>query len=119
MSSNDTKNMLLAVEESNHSAGLATITLNIGNMTCAACVVHVGNALRELEGVVTANVNLATEQARVEYVPGLATVESMKANVEDAGYNLEGVAGDDDIDQENRLARTKDCLLYTSPSPRD
>ncbi len=111
MSSNDTKNMLLAVEESNHSAGLATITLNIGNMTCAACVVHVGNALRELEGVVTANVNLATEQARVEYVPGLATVESMKANVEDAGYNLEGVAGDDDIDQENRLARTKEIRI--------
>jgi len=97
-----------AVDDSGYKAGLAHITLNIGGMTCASCVVHVENALKDVEGVLSANVNLATEQATVEYIPGLATLPDMKATVDDAGYSVEGVAGDESIDQGERLARTKE-----------
>ena len=82
--------LLEAVDDSGYKAGLALITLNIGGMTCAACVSHVGNALREVDGVVSASVNLATEQATVEYVPGLAALPDMKAMVDDAGYTVDG-----------------------------
>ena len=65
----DIPDLIEAVDDSGYKAGVARITLNIGGMTCAACVTHVGNALREVDGVVSASVNLATEQATVEYIP--------------------------------------------------
>ena len=66
--------LLKAIENSGFKAQTEEITLNIGGMTCAACVVHVENALTEVEGVLSANVNLATEQARVHYVPTLSLI---------------------------------------------
>ena len=41
------------------------ITLPVQGMTCASCVMHVEGALRGVEGVSMANVNLASETARV------------------------------------------------------
>ncbi|MFH1559980.1 MAG: heavy metal translocating P-type ATPase [Chloroflexota bacterium] len=100
--------LIHAVDDSGYRAGLARITLNIGGMTCASCVVHVEHALKEVDGVLSANVNLATEQATVEYIPGLATLPDMKAMVDDAGYTVEGVAGDESTKDEERLARTRE-----------
>ena len=66
-----------------------TITLNVQGMTCAACVVHVEAALKGVSGVVEASVNLATDQARVEYLDGLTGFESLAEAVADAGYSVE------------------------------
>ncbi|MFW6235308.1 MAG: copper ion binding protein, partial [Desulfovibrionales bacterium] len=46
-----------------------TLDLGITGMTCAACVRRVENAAKELEGVVDANVNLATETGKIVYDP--------------------------------------------------
>ena len=105
--------LLEAVDDSGYKAGLALITLNIGGMTCAACVSHVGNALREVDGVISASVNLATEQATVEYVPGLAALTDMKAMVDDAGYTVEGVDDEGAEEGEERLARTREVRALT------
>lgn len=48
-------------------------TLEIGGMTCASCVGRVERALRKLDGVATAQVNLATEVAAVAYDPAHST----------------------------------------------
>ena len=50
-----------------------TISFKIEGMTCAACANRVEKALQRLDGVVSAVVNLATEEARVEYRPGQIT----------------------------------------------
>ena len=65
-----------------------TVHLSVGGMTCAACVGHVEAALRGVEGVVSASVNLATERATVEHRPGAGTLSDMRRAVEDAGYRL-------------------------------
>ena len=44
-------------------------TIPIGGMTCAACAQRVEKALKKLEGVNSAAVNLATEKATVVYAP--------------------------------------------------
>ncbi len=72
------------------------VTLNIGGMTCAACVHHVEGALVGVDGVSGATVNLATERATVEYVPGIASVADFREAVTDAGYSLLGIAADGD-----------------------
>ncbi len=97
-----------AVDDSGYRTGLASVTLNVGGMTCAACVVHVERALRDVEGVLSASVNLASEQASVEYLPGLAALPDMRDAVSDAGYSIEGVAGDESASDAERLARTRE-----------
>ncbi|MGJ7581906.1 heavy metal translocating P-type ATPase [Variovorax sp. RHLX14] len=42
-----------------------TVDISIGGMTCASCVMRVERALRQVPGVETVAVNLATESARV------------------------------------------------------
>jgi len=59
----------------------------ISGMTCAACVARVEQALRGVAGVVSANVNLASEKATVEYLEGTAFPDLRRA-VEEAGYGL-------------------------------
>ena len=75
-------------------------SLNIGGMTCAACVYHVERALSGVPGVVNATVNLGVERATVEYSPSLAGLEELRRAVEDAGYTVEPVG-----DREHELER--------------
>ena len=66
--------------------GLMSITMPITGMTCAACVIHVGNALREVTGVSQAEVNLATERATVRVDPSCVRTDTLRKAVQDAGY---------------------------------
>ena len=72
------------------------LTLSIGGMSCAACVGHVEAALRGVEGVESAAVNLATERATVRYRADLAGIEDLRSAVEDEGYSVLGVGTGED-----------------------
>ncbi len=75
-------------------------SLNIGGMTCAACVYHVERALNGVPGVSNASVNLGVEKATVQYAPDLAGLEELRRAVEDAGYTIESSG-----DRERELER--------------
>lgn len=60
--------------------------LNIEGMSCNHCVMHVKNALMEVEGVKNVDVNLNAKYALVEGEN--LNDEKMKAEVEDAGYDV-------------------------------
>jgi Cu+-exporting ATPase len=59
----------------------------VSGMTCASCVARVEEALSSVPGVVSANVNLASEKATVEYIEGTGLADMRRA-VQDAGYEL-------------------------------
>lgn len=59
---------------------------NITGMTCAACANRIEKGLNKLEGVTSASVNLALENASVEYNPSLVSTEEMVRQVEKLGY---------------------------------
>src|SRR6478609_3495494 len=61
-------------------------TLDIGGMTCASCVRHVEKALSRIDGVRSAEVNLATEAATVSFDPQTAGLGELTAAVAAAGY---------------------------------
>ena len=73
--------------------GLATkkSIFPVGGMTCASCVARVEEALLSVPGVISANVNLASEKATVEYTEGTGIADLRQA-VKDAGYELESEA---------------------------
>ena len=59
----------------------------VSGMTCASCVARVEQALKNVPGVILANVNLASEKATVEYIEGTELAD-LKRAVKDAGYEL-------------------------------
>ncbi len=83
--------LVRAVKDEGYDVGTLSTTLAVGGMTCASCVGHVEDALREVEGVTSATVNLASERANVEFIPGRASVPDFQRAIEDAGYEMVGV----------------------------
>lgn len=63
-------------------------TLQVEGMHCASCVASVENALKRLDGVFDASVNLATESASVEYNPDVVGDADFKEAIESQGYEL-------------------------------
>ena len=59
-------------------------------MTCASCSQTIEKALRKLDGVEEANVNLATEKATVVYNQAVTDYEKIKTAVEDSDYQVLG-----------------------------
>jgi len=59
----------------------------VGGMTCASCVARVEQALSSVPGVISANVNLASEKATVDYIEG-TEIASLRRAVKEAGYEL-------------------------------
>ena len=64
------------------------IVLPIEGMTCASCVNRIERFLNKTDGVVQANVNLATERATVTVDPAVAGRSELVAAVEAAGYDV-------------------------------
>ena len=64
----------------------AEIHFGVGGMTCANCSARVERVLRRLPGVVEASVNLATEEARVCYLPAMLEPAAIAAAIQGAGY---------------------------------
>ena len=82
------------------------ITIKIGGMTCAMCVRTIEDALKRLDGILGANVNLSSEKAYVTYNQDMATVSEMKKAILDAGYQYLGIEGEEeDLEQ---IAREKE-----------
>ncbi|MFL5193449.1 MAG: heavy metal translocating P-type ATPase [Microvirga sp.] len=67
-------------------APIDSIDIPIQGMTCASCVGRVEKAIRSVEGVAAANVNLATERAYVEFAPSEANPAAVADAIRAAGY---------------------------------
>jgi P-type Cu+ transporter len=89
-----------------------TETLSIGGMSCAACSARVEKALRKLDGVESAAVNLATEKAMVVYDFRLLRLSAIKEAIINAGYEV--IETSKDTLDEDKLRKEKEMrLLWT------
>ena len=91
-----------------------TLILPVTGMTCAACVHHVGEAIRTVPGVSDVSVNLATSRATVNLDAVAAAdppLNDLARAVADAGYrlNIDGSAETSDAvrDSEERDLRRR------------
>ncbi len=64
------------------------ITLRITGMSCEHCAARVEQALKGLDGVSAAGVDLQTGEAIVEYDPDKVDEERLKQAVMSAGYAM-------------------------------
>ncbi|WP_277188608.1 heavy metal translocating P-type ATPase [Meiothermus ruber] len=84
------------------------LQLSVQGMTCAACVNRVERALKKVEGVAQASVNLTTERASVQYDPAVVGVAQLKRAVREAGYGVLEVERERDRAELERQARERE-----------
>lgn len=83
-----------ALKTAGYPARESTHRLSITGMSCASCTGRVERALQNVPGVLSANVNLATETASVRVLDGAVTSEALAQTVTDAGYPAKPVTSD-------------------------
>lgn len=76
----------------------SSVKVKVGGMTCAACAVAIHTALKEVEGIFEADVNLSSEKVRVEYNGSLVTTDDIKGAIEGAGYRY--IGKDEDLTEQ-------------------
>jgi Cu+-exporting ATPase len=84
----DLGDLARVIRGAGYALRIERLTLGIRGMSCASCVAAVERALRSVPGVTGAEVNLATEKATVEYLPGTADVANLERAVAEAGYSV-------------------------------
>lgn len=62
--------------------------LKISGMTCANCVTTIEKSLSNLDGVLSASVNLGTEIGSIEYDPEKLNLSDLESTVKNAGYDV-------------------------------
>jgi len=64
------------------------VKLKISGMGCASCAVNIEKSLKTLDGVEEAQVNFATEKARVKYDPEKIKLNQLEDAVKKVGYSV-------------------------------
>lgn len=113
-----------AVKKAGYKTDGATLRLGVRGMHCNSCVSQIERELAKTPGVLTANIDLATEAAHIKYLPSETNLTNIKTVIERLGYqtfdssklapssNKDELAmapntGDDQVD-ENQQAREKE-----------
>ena len=78
--------IVAAVEDAGYGVDTETVTVPITDLSCANCAEANADALEGVTGVVAAEVNYATDEAQVTYVPAAASLSALYDAIEDAGY---------------------------------
>ncbi|MDR2871377.1 MAG: heavy metal translocating P-type ATPase [Xanthomonadaceae bacterium] len=79
------------IEQAGFSVPTETVALDITGMTCAACAASIERVLGKLPGVAGSAVNLASNKARVDYIPGLIDIHEIIAKIGKAGFGASEV----------------------------
>lgn len=99
------EDLITKIKKTGYGVQEEKVKLNIFGMTCAACATRIEKALNKVEGVTSASVNLATEKASVEFIPGETNIDQIINAVKKVGYDAK-IIGEADGDYE-RSAREK------------
>lgn len=86
-------------------------TLAVYGMTCSACVASIESGVKELPGVLSCEVALATERAKVRYDSKTTGLRDIVERIEDAGFDVV-IADDRDSTQLQSLSRVKETTEW-------
>lgn len=96
-----------AVDNAGYEAVSASASIAITDMTCSNCAETNETALEDVPGVISAEVNYATDEANVEYNPADTDHEQLYGAIENAGYSPVRDDGSEESEQDQRDAARK------------
>lgn len=76
-------------------------TIPVIGMACSVCSTNVEKKLQSLKGINSASVSLASRTALVDYNPDIISLEDMKREISNAGYDLV-IENDRSVEEINR-----------------
>ena len=76
-------------------------TIPVIGMACSVCSANVEKKLQSLKGINSASVSLASRTALVDYTPDIISLEDMKREISNAGYDLV-IENDRSVEEINR-----------------
>ena len=76
-------------------------TIPVIGMACSVCSANVEKKLQSLKGINSASVSLASRTALVDYNPDIISLEDMKREISNAGYDL-FIENDRSVEEINR-----------------
>lgn len=123
-----TEEIIGAIKKAGYQTGQTTLKIGIRGMHCGSCVAKIEKELKQKSGVVSASVDLGTESAIVNYIPGLIDTKAIKNVIEKLDYKVFDTSGisngsfgkaeeprkageekvKEDLVDENQLAREKE-----------
>ncbi len=106
-----------AVAGAGYGVAISEVALGLRGMTCVNCARAIEDSLKRVDGVISADVNFATEKAFIRYNPEVATVSMLKRAVSDAGYEAifsSESTRDTEQDSRRRESRRLKSLLVFS-----
>ena len=122
----DPKAIMAAVDRTGYSTVLNTntVTLNVKDMTCAACSSKIERALQRLSGVHKASVNLATGKATVVFEESTVSPADIEKKISALGYaasleisNERSTHGSDDDKQKVVVAARRMWISWALTTP--
>ncbi|MFP4143355.1 MAG: copper ion binding protein, partial [Thermoplasmata archaeon] len=95
-----------AVKKAGYSMGEGErVDMPIEGMTCASCSQANQKALEKLDGVISANINLTTEKATINYIPGKVHRSDFVRAVENTGYSVPDSWLDEEYEEKDRVEK--------------
>jgi Cu+-exporting ATPase len=91
----------------------SSVTIPIGDMTCAACAQRIEKAIGKLEGVANVSVNFASEKATVTYDPQRIRQSAIREAIEKAGYRALEVSKTDAADEDRARKQKEIRTMWT------
>lgn len=105
-------------ELSSSASRVRTIHLDLDGMSCASCAGRVQGAIRDVDGVVSANVNLATHAATIAIHTGQVSSGELISAIEHAGFGARPAATtrseEDRRAQRDRIRAQRDRLMLVA-----
>ncbi len=102
----DVARLVAAVKSTGFEVGGTRVKIGIENLRCASCVKFIEDELKSTQGVLNATVNIATQEATVDYLPQKTGISQLNAAIEEWGYKPRAAISDAPVDkQEEAHAR--------------
>ncbi|MHB8778154.1 MAG: heavy metal translocating P-type ATPase [Anaerolineales bacterium] len=108
----DVARLVGAVKSIGFQVGGTNVKIGIENLRCASCVKFIEDELKATQGVLDATVNIATQEATVDYLSQKTTLSRLNAAIETWGYKPRPALSDAPVDkQEEAHAREYSKLM--------
>lgn len=88
LNSDKTKDIYQAIVDAGYNVEVVTQQLKLKGMSCSSCVNRVEQALLKIPGVLKAEVNLASEKVKIEFIDQKINLQVLQKAVKEAGYEL-------------------------------
>jgi Cu+-exporting ATPase len=102
------RDAIQVIRDTGYDTRVARTHIGIQGLAMAAGVERIEKLLQQVPGVLSATANLASEEAYVEYVPGITPIADLHEAIRKAGYEPAEAIEEEDPEQRERITRVRE-----------